>query len=128
MDIKCLNWFRCTDFRSNSQSNGPPGSGNSEGSESSNFGSSRVKSRSVDRIPRLPDHHGGKSSTATTQGRQRATWRVPNTGRRASDYPSRLYNRGGNKDDNKSPRTKSDGEVDVSPTLRLYIDVLRLDG
>jgi hypothetical protein len=126
-------------FRSNSQCNGPlpppPGSGNSlndgfgSGNESiiNNLtNNSRQKSRSVDRIPRLPEHNISKTAHSTGTGRQRATWRVPNGTRRSSEYPSsRFYSRGGggtggNKDavpdlNNKSsPRTKSDGEIDVS--------------
>ncbi|CAG7785853.1 unnamed protein product [Allacma fusca] len=92
--------------RSNSQSN--PSSGSSGDGTGVNI---PKKARSIDRIPRLPDG-SMKDATATVPktGRQRATWRVPPS-RRASDT---VRNSMRTNTDFKSPRIRSDGEIDLS--------------
>ena len=101
---KSCEFFR----RSNSQSN--PSSGSSGDSVTGGLTNQR-KAKSIDRIPRLPDG-SVKDATAPVSktGRQRATWRVP-PNRRASDVIRDIR---AHQDNNKSPRTRSDGEVDVS--------------
>jgi katanin p60 ATPase-containing subunit A1 len=103
-------------IRSNSQNNGtqPPGSSGSDSSGGSD------KSKSVERIPRLPDATTKKESNGSSTARPRATWRVPIGSRRASENLVRTRGVGGaanNKGDLKTGRTKSDGEVDLSDEM-----------
>lgn len=99
-----INAFIC---RSNSQSNAPSSGGSVENGPSTGLSSSR-KSKSIDRIPRLPDRKDGTA-------RARATWRVPN--RRQSELLRSSHH---HHHENKSPRTRSDGEVDVRDVTLLF--------
>lgn len=78
-----------------------------ENGPSTGLSSSR-KSKSIDRIPRLPDRKDGTA-------RARATWRVPN--RRQSELLRSSHH---HHHENKSPRTRSDGEVDVRDVTLLF--------
>ncbi|XP_035710790.1 katanin p60 ATPase-containing subunit A-like 1 isoform X3 [Folsomia candida] len=105
--------------RSNSQNNAPPGSSGSNdsgGSASDNGSRLASKSKSVERIPRLPDAAiNKKENNGTATARTRATWRVPNGGRRASDNLMRSFPRGTKgEQQQRTTRTRSDGEVDLS--------------
>ncbi|ODM91534.1 Katanin p60 ATPase-containing subunit A-like 1, partial [Orchesella cincta] len=68
------------------------------------FGSSSRKAKSIDRIPRLPKRKEGP--------RARATWRIPNHRRQSELVRSHRHHH--LMQDAKSPRTRSDGEVDLS--------------
>lgn len=73
----------------------------------------------MERIPRLPDAAiNKKENNGTATARTRATWRVPNGGRRASDNLMRSFPRGTKgEQQQRTTRTRSDGEVDVRKSL-----------
>ncbi|CAL8067954.1 unnamed protein product [Orchesella dallaii] len=98
--------------RSNSQSNTPSSGGSAEnnGGPNASLGiggglNSSRKSKSIDRIPRLPDRKDGPA-------RARATWRIPAHRRQSELVRSHRHHH--LMQDAKSPRTRSDGEVDLS--------------
>jgi len=114
--------------RSNSHSN--PGSGNSGSSDGGvGGGGMNKKSKSTDRIPRLPERDtmtGGSTNgtTTATTPRARATWRIPN--RRASELiRAHRGSVGGVPTKMNNYRNKSDGDVDVShQSIRILRRVL----